>query len=351
VDAYQLITSAYSQVAGIATVQGIGSALLGLALAAWMLHELYRFLVAGQADFVTPILKVGGALLVLNAIVPLGDALSSGMRSLTDAVFDKNMAELASKAWTAAFEGVQDPGITDYLEAFFSPVFWVMVLTELQLMAVVVIKVCVIDVLWPVMFAIVLFTGVLAVPIGLFPGVNTARGWAMNLVEIAIWPLVFQMVTTLLLACFSGQLARMEELRGVWEQVDELEARADALDRMGAFDEADKLQSQADQAQGLDGKLGTLFKFWAINTAFMFLCLYTPALSRKIVRSESAGYIGGAMVAVGSGAVRGAIGYAARHIVSGSRSRGGGGGEGRSAQGPPTADKPQEQRLDERKAG
>lgn len=350
-DAYQLITSAYSQVAGIATVQNLGSALLGLALAAWMLYELYRFLVAGQADFMTPILKVGGAILVLQAIVPIGDLLSSGMRELSDRVFDQNVAELATRAWTAAFEGVEDRGVMDKIEALFTPTFWMMAATNLELMAVVVIKVCIIDVLWPVMLALVLFAGVLTVPIGIFPGVNSAKGWFMNVVEVAIWPLVFQLVTTLLFACFAGQLARMEELRDVWKQVDKLEAQsADSWDE----EESAQLQSQADSLAGEDGKLKTLFKFLAINTAFMFLTLYTPALARKIVQSESAGYVGGAMVAVGTGAVqglRGRLGNLASDLGRQGGSRGGGGGGGETKGSTPSADKPQEQRLDERKAG
>ena len=345
-DTFQLITSSYSQIEGFATLQGLGSALLGTALATWMLVALYRFLNHGQADFVTPILKIGAAMIVLNTIQPIGDFFASSMHYLSEQMFEKNVSELAASAWTAAFKGVQDPDLVDYVAALFSPVFWICLVTYLQLMGMMVIKLVVIDILWPVMFALVLFSGTVAVPIGVFPGMGTFKGWITNVIEVGIWPLTFQIVTTLLFACFQGQLARMAELDAIWDKVDHLENVAEVHEVIGNDDAAAEVRQEIDKIE-VDGVLFTLFKFWAINTAFAFLCIFTPFISRKIVRGESAGFLGGILSAV---AMR--VGYGMAKTAGGAVGRLAGGLRGRlggaGTTSPSASEKPREQKLDER---
>ena len=294
-ETFQLITSSYSEIQGFGMLRAVGSSLLGLALVIYMAVEMYKLLNNGRADFLTPLIKIGAAMIILNCIVPIGDFFSSSMYLLSNAIFEENVNALAAKAWATAFDNVSDPGFLDYIEAFFSPVAWICLLTYLQLVGIMVIKLVIIDILWPVMFGLVLFSGVIAVPIGIFPGVNTFKGWCMNLVEVAIWPIVFQIVTTLLFACFSGQMARLAEMEKIWEMNDQIEAEAEMVEHLVGSDRADKLRKEKNKE--VDGKMFTLFKYLAINTAFAFLTIFVPFISRKIVRGETAGFLGGIIAA------------------------------------------------------
>ena len=124
-----LITLAYDQIGGLGMLQSLGTTLLSLALAVYMLVELYKLTVNGQADFLTPVLKIGAAMLIVNALVPLGSFLSEALDMASKALLTEDVQMLAADAWAAAFEGVVDPGVTDYLKMFFSPMAWFCLLT------------------------------------------------------------------------------------------------------------------------------------------------------------------------------------------------------------------------------
>jgi len=312
VNTVQLITSSYSEIAGFATLRSLGTSLLWTALGAWMVVELYRLYMNGRADFFTPIIKIAAAVAIINALPGLGDVLASSMNAMADMMFEKNVQQLAAKAWTTAFKSA-DPGLIDTIKAIFSPVAWICLLTYLQLVGIMIIKFAVIDVIWPVMMGLVVFSGLLAVPIGVFPGVNSFKGWVLNVVEVSIWPLVFQLVTTLLLGCFSGQLERLAALDVVWDKVDEMQERAEEAEMYGDVEGAARLREEISN-QGADGPLFTLIKFLAINTAFAFLCIFTPFISRKIVRGESAGFLGGVMTAVATRIIYRAGAAAGRYV-------------------------------------
>jgi len=234
-------------------------------------------------------------------------------------VFEQNVSKLASEAWAAAFEGVSKPGLLDYARAIFSPAAWLCLLTYLGLILVMVIKMLVIDVLWPVILGVVVFSGVIAVPIGVFPGVNSLKGWVMNLIEVSMWPIVFQIVITLLCATFATQLEDAKQLRIVWDHMDARDM-ADDMVFSGLTDEhEDKVVSDLMQdkygedvviPEEVHGMLYTFVKYLAILGAYACLCLFTPILCRIIIRSESASTLG-TMVAGLSTAV--AIG-AAKHL-------------------------------------
>jgi hypothetical protein len=305
-DTFELITASYSSIAALGTLQSVGITMLSVALAVSLIIQLYRHVVGGQSDFITPIVRVGLAIACLTLIRPIGDFFAGSAYALSNMLFSEDLFDLANQVWSNVMRGVEDPGVLDYVAALFSPMFWLCLGTYLQLITVAVIKIAIVDVLWPVMFGLVLFSGSLSIPLGLFPGVSSFKGWALNLCEIAIWPIVFQILATMLLACFQGQLTRMNDLALVWEKNDELEANAEALENLGADGKAQEFRAQIDK--NAKSKWGTLLRYWAINTAFLFLTLFVPLIARKIVRGESAGAIGGIMTAVaarlGYGAVK-----------------------------------------------
>ena len=101
-----VIDIAYDKIPGLGALQTFGATVLGLALAVYMVVELYKLLVSGRCDFITPIVKIGGALLLLWSLVPIGTFLSSSLQRASVSLLNTNVFVLASDAWAAAFEGV-----------------------------------------------------------------------------------------------------------------------------------------------------------------------------------------------------------------------------------------------------
>jgi hypothetical protein len=319
-DTSRIVVTAYDKIPGIGTFQGLGTSLLMLALSIYMVIELYKFLTRGHADFVTPIIKIGAAIIVINSIIPIGSFLSGAVDAGANGIFDKQLNALAAQAFESAMDGVSDPSVTDYVKSIFSPSAWLGLLSWLFITATIVIKIVVIDIVWPVMFALVLFSGALSVPIGVFPGVNSAKNWAMNLVEIALWPLVFQLLISMLTGTFSGQLEQMAKYGTRWKIIDAV-STVNAISKVNpAFnDVSNKMNDAVDnlnkalEKDGQDkidtsahGLMFHLVRFLGYTAAFMFLCLFTPFIARKIVRGESAGFLGGVLSAAGTSLVVGA---------------------------------------------
>ena len=288
-----VISIAYNQIPGIGILQTVGFSIMGAALAIYMVIELYKLLTVGRCDFITPIIKIAGAMAILYALVPIGTFLSAAMQTVTTTLLNQNVFVLASDAWAAAFEGVSGP--LDFIKNLFSQITWLSLMTWFCLVSVIIIKLIVLDVLFPILLAVVVVTGSLSIPIGVFPGANTFKGWVLNLVEVSIWPLVFQILATLLFATFATQLGdinteSMTQLRQMYNQsqpdnwVEEAKLQADGESRA----RVEKLEDEV---------FYKFVKFLAIAATFGLLCLFTPLLARMIVRSDSAGVIGGIVTA------------------------------------------------------
>ena len=292
-EAKNVISIAYDQIAGLGALQTLGGSILGAALGIYMVIELYRLVTTGRCDMVTPIIKIAGAILILYSLVPIGNFISDAMQSTSEKLLNTNVFVLASDAWTAAFEGVSGP--IDFVSNLFSQITWLSLLTWLCLVIVIILKIVVIDVLFPILLGVVVITGALSIPIGVFPGANSMKGWVMNLVEISIWPLVFQILATMLFATFATQLQAVDSesmaaLRQMYNDVqpDNMMEKVELM--------ADK-EKQAQVKAIESGVFKKFVKFLAIAAAYGLLCLFTPLLCRMIVRSESAGFVGGIVTA------------------------------------------------------
>jgi hypothetical protein len=292
----------YSDIPGIDTMRSVGMVLLTIALFVHMIVQMYKFVSTGKADFLTPILKIGIAMLIMNSLEAIGSYLSEAIAYTCEVMLNKNVLKMASDSWAAAFSGVSDPGALDYIEALFSPTSWLCIMTYLGLIAIVLIKMVIIDVIFPIMLGVVIITGAISVPIGVFPGVNTFKGWFMNLIEIWIWPLVFQLLTTMLFATFSAQLQdvnkdSMTELRQSYDDI-QLKMELDEFHADMSWRDVDNYSGYKEAQEKSDKLFYKFVKFLGIVAAYGVICLFTPFLARIIVRSESAGVIGGIMAAM-----------------------------------------------------
>lgn len=305
-----VLGSSYGQIEGYETLKTLGTQVLGLALAVHIAYQIYRLIHSGEADFLGPIVKIGVATILINYLVPMGDFIGQSMDFLSGKVFDQNLAATTTKAWAIAYKGVSDPGMMEHLSVIFSTSGLTAIAINLTLMFVLVVKMMIIDAAWPAILGLVVLGGLIAIPIGVFPGMNTFRGWVLSLVEVSIWPLTFHLCTTLMFGMMHGHLKDVEKLEGVWgavEQIEELESK-----REGWFtSESEKTEINQNinkqllllyekhgvNRDTIDSAVWVLIKFLAIALCYLGFAIATPKLSRMIVRGESASAAGTALAA------------------------------------------------------
>ena len=282
---------------GFKAMQQMGNVALSVFLLILLTIELYRLIVSGSADFFTPLFKVGSALLLINALVPLQSGISESLAGLSKMVLQKDVMAIASDAFSAAFSGVTDIGIWDVTKVIFSPVSWLFLLIFLAMCAIIIIKLVVIDILCPVMLALVIATGTISIPIGVLPGTGTFKGWVLNVLEIASWPIIFSLISMVLFASFQSNLKDMNantmtELQKIYETT-----QASLKETEGAVAEgnAPALAAREQMENWMDQYWMKFIKFLALACAYGLICLSTPMIARAVIRGESVGVMAAAV--------------------------------------------------------
>lgn len=302
-----IMEQSFNQVKGLGALQNFGTQLISAALIILVMIEMYKLITRGQADFLTPIVKVGLALLVLNYLPLVASLAASTVSFVSDKMFNEQLNVLMADAWAATFKGVSDPGVIDAVKMLVSPTAWLCLLTFLGLVSILVIKLLIINVIWPVVLGLIVFSGLISIPIGVMPGMKSFKGWCVNVVEIAVWPIVFQILISLLIGSFQGQIKESGKLADVWK-IDQAQQIYAEISKYGDVSDEDKLDYIREET-GYDVKIedirnkqsmvGIFIRFLAIVAAYGFMCLSVPFLARTVIRSESAGAIG-TMVAAGA---------------------------------------------------
>ena len=279
----------YSQIPGLAMLQGLAAKLLALALVSWLLVELYRFLTRGSADFVTPVVRVGLAVIVVQSIGFIGDFFGGIAEQLSTQLFAQNDKQMLMVAYEH---------IVERTDMSFSPLLpgislrlLIAMGSMLLYMGMIVVKFMMIDVLFPLTFGLVLMLGVVAVPLSLFPGVSSISGWFKNLIEVALWPIIFQVLLALLVTSFQSLLQRTA-----------------SLELGPALTEAATRVANDRSVAGLSQtELGVLLQFWGLCLGYMVMCLMTPIVAAMVIRSTPVGIVGGIIAAKSIDLMRAAI--------------------------------------------
>ena len=326
---------------GMGILKSLGTVILTSALGILLLIEFYKLIMHGNPDFITPIVKIGIGIFLINVIPSLGGELSGLVNTISVKMLKDDVLKIAADAMSAAMRSSVDLGMLEKANNVISPTTWTFLLVWLTMYGILIIKVVMIDILCPIMLALVIFGGYISIPIGMYPGTGTLKGWIMNVVEVSMWPVVFTVLTTLLFATFQGQLQTFqkktlgdmrETYEAVYKQYEESKVDKDSFDHKRLSMETTKFQY-------------SLILFLAVSVGFGVLCIGTPMVARTIVRGESAAFLAsvaaaGTVAAIGyaqkaisgsAGAASGAggaIGGAVKSALKGAGSKSGGGDSG-----------------------
>jgi hypothetical protein len=294
VNGTDLVLIQYRNLPGLSELQALGAEVLGLALLLALAVEMYHLLVRGSCDFITPILRIGLAFAVIQNIEGLGRFLGGTAERIGQSMCKASEAELFAEAFKHAVSQAYDQSAWEAALSMnlFSVKTALLLFACGLYLAMMLIKLLVVDVLWPICFGLTLVLGVLAVPLGLIPG-GSARGWFRTLVEVALWPVVFQFLVAMMVGSFGGLLQQVI-----------------ALDGLSLFSQGISLGDASAAAEKLSQGVFVVVRFWALCAGYCLLGLGTPAVSAILMRSAPVGaaLTAGAMavgrlMAIGSAAI------------------------------------------------
>ncbi len=261
-----LVGMTIERLAVFSALQAFGQQVLYVALLVWLLYETRQLLLHGRCDYLTPVVRVAVGWVLLEGLPTIGTVAERGVLHFTRDVLGAANHEQWIATMNHVLSGSLRISLVDVLTLFSLRAILVFGSSLLYLLMGIV-KLLVIDVLWPLVFGVVLIFGTLAIPLGTLPGVGALTGWLRNLVEVALWPVVFQTLVALQVATFGGLLEQVRH-----------------LDLVSVFTSFPP-QSASDHASGVAGHLGLLMQFWALCCAYTLMTLLTPLLSSWVVRS------------------------------------------------------------------
>ena len=232
----------FNDIPGIGTTRGVGLEILALAVAIDLLRETLKLVRGVHADFIDVVIRAIAACVLIAAIPALSVTLSRGVTSLSNVLTDQSMGKI-DQAFTGALTafscespeqqaalaaaGVSDaqtpasdvPIVGEALNYFrtaanllefsFSPAGIVLLIARIAVYAVLILKFFVIDVLWPMMFSLTVYLGVIAIPVTFLKEMGGLAQYARRVVSVALWPVVFAFLMALITATFPKVLERV----------------------------------------------------------------------------------------------------------------------------------------------
>ena len=257
----------------------LGRTILSAAFALWILKETYALLTRGRCNFAAPIVRVGFAYALLSVLPSIGAWAAQYAAGAAGKLMPASNTALFLQAYQHAVGGVMPAGWLDgaadaalgAVPGLPSPRGLITLFSLVVYACMYAAKAFVLGVLWHVCMSLVIVLGALAIPLGAVPGSKGLEGWLKNLLEVALWPIVFQVCIAMLLGSMSG-----------------------LLQQVMSFDFG--LLFTAPLSDG-PAQLLVLLQWWAVCAAYCFIVFMTPVIASLAVRSTPVAIVGGLIAA------------------------------------------------------
>ena len=312
----------------------VGIWLLGIALLVHLIYEMIKLSTTGKADFFSPLAKIAFGAALISLLPLIGSTIQNVAMGANVSGIEKSSAKLLEECWANSFQVLSEGGTWDFLENLFDIKTLMYLSTWLQLQAMLIVKILLLDIVWPTILGVIVIMGCLSIPLGSFPAMGSYTGWIRNVVEIALWPIVFGLMFSVMTTVFDKQIGQFKHLEPLMAEVsnneDAIQDYLSNYNRSGIFGKEGFLYSgklasgyttydQVIKAEKdnkeifkkytyIPSRFGLWIQYLAMNTAFIFLILGTPVICRIIVRTESASAIGSTVIG-GATALATYVGY------------------------------------------
>jgi len=200
---------------------------------------------------------------------------------------ETNAAMVAASQVTSSNDGMW-AGISGAMTAIsflMSPAGIITILGTIFVYAVIIVKFFMLDVLWPIMFSITVFMGVITIPVTFLRELGGLAHYAKQVIAVALWPVVFAVLVGMVQASFPGILRDM--------------ASSTALSFCQAMASPDANSLQNFGGAVMTGYMGVL-KFLAVCLGVLFMLIKTPGICGAMMGTGDAaqgiaGFAGGLM--------------------------------------------------------
>ena len=313
----------------VGQLKAIGQAFLGAAFMVEVVRGIYR-MVFGRESWTVLGMAVGKYALLFALFTYSGDALSyfSEFKSMSESTDQDDIGKVQSAmsevnvAMWALVEGTPPEGkekkdaeagfwdsVTSGMESILKVLSGHYILILLLTLAIqaatmlsLIMKILVINIIWPILFQLALLGIVFAVPFAAISGWGAIKNFAVTVIELALWPVFYWMCFNLTVGSLTCNLNELL----MW--INEQKALAESVVSNGA-----SVVGSAAYTANISGamlNLPLLSLIFAHLIFFLLLPMLVPTIAHLVVHHQ-----GAAQVAQGlGGGVTGVLNNAARRV-------------------------------------
>lgn len=301
---------AFNEIPGIGGTTAIGLKILAFMMLVDVCRETFNFIRGAQADFVG-VLGRGLVSAALISLIPVASIfISQAVLGISDQLFAQGKTTLMTQSFRAAMKNFrcEDVGLTQ----IFSATGLMLCLSQFVLYVSMIIKFFVIDVLWPLMFSLTVYLGVLTIPVTFLRELGGLANYLRHVISVALWPVVFAFLTVLMSVTFPKTLAQVSS----GEVTIECKALIDASGDEGAAaatngSSPSSMPSSGSASSPLNGSTDAgaivVLKYLALCLGFVFLTWKTPMIAGMAVGETSPEGITGQMSSLSARVAGGAL--------------------------------------------
>lgn len=289
----------FTELPGIGQVRKLGIQILIVIVMIDLLRETLKLVRGQSADFVGVGIRGVVSVVVIAGLPQLSLAVASASLEISEWLFGKGQLALMERSFAVAHQSVdcQDLSGWDVFYMLFSPAGMLWLLAQGLQIALLITKYFVIDVLWPIMFSLVVYLGVLSVPLTFFRELGGLEQYARNVLSVAMWPVVYAFVMILVASMFPNILGDVAKGKAAMS-CSAAPALASSSPALSSSEERKVgVMTATVNAAAEAGKL--LMKFLALTLGVIFLTLKTPLLASMMVGVQDPQGIGGQLSSLG----------------------------------------------------
>jgi hypothetical protein len=287
----------FTEVPGLGDTIAVGGKILLLILTIDLIRETTKMLRGTSADFVGVLVR-GVAAATIIAVIPWASLqIADIVLGISKHLFEKGNVAMLDDSFKAAFGNFTcDVSGWEAIGLFFSKAGLLLLLAQAVLLVVLVMKMFIIDVMWPIMFCLVVYLGVITVPLSAMTELGGLWHYVRRVLAVAMWPITFGFLMVLIAATFPKTIEAVAS-KSVKVSCESIEGTAEAAGEHGGFAKGRKMAvhaAVADDKKTDDFK--GLMKYLAMCLGVVLLTWKTPQISSMMLGQDGSGGIAGDLV-------------------------------------------------------
>ncbi len=287
---------------------GLGIKILALMATIAFAREAYKLATGQQAKFLDVAARWAIAAVLVCGIPHIATWLQSTIQQAGNTLFE--IADTASLegSYKYAMSSFKCDNLDwmDLIAMFATPTGWLLLFAQLVSLASMLVKLVIIDVLWPIVLNLTIIAGAVTVPVGFLDELDGLKTYLRNVASVACWPLLFALLMTGIAASFPQTLKAVEEGK-IKANCDELDKDITAAETVVAGVISRETGLSRNRVQGAmngreSGVLSNVDTSAEASTSFSGMLHYIAICIGHILLSLAIPLVAGSLFGAGGGA-------------------------------------------------